>query len=382
MTTYTQTLKRIAGGLLALAILMAASRLGAAEPEEQTQQFGTGTVTVTAGGGGGAVIGPGEISIDSIDSFTDAAQPPRKDRPWLGVSVEEGSEALAAQLGLAPGSGLVVTYVSPDSPAAKAGLQRNDVLADLESQLLVHPAQLRKLIQGRKQGDAIQLTFYRAGQEQAASATLGKTPAGLGLFDEDAPWRTELRRLPEMLPPDALRDQIKALRNSLGNMKLDQSKVQEDVRHSLEQARKALQDALQSSSNAAWGPAVKAFKEIQRSGSFSEGGSSVTVLSTGKRVKSIVKADESGTIVLVSNPKPHLTAHDKDGKLVFDGEIDTPEQRDKVPTELWEKVEPMLDKVAPKPVDELEAKPAPPPGAPPRLKRPPAPMPPGAEHTL
>jgi len=67
---------------------------------------------------------------------------------------------------------------------------------------------------------------------------------------------------------------------------------------------------------------------------------------------------------------------------VFDGEIDTPEQRDKVPPELWEKVEPMLDKVAPKPVDELEAKPAPPPGVPPRLKRPPAPMPPGAEHTL
>ena len=72
---------------------------------------------------------------------------------------------------------------------------------------------------------------------------------------------------------------------------------------------------------------------------------SVTVRSTGQRVKSVVKADESGTIVLVCNPKPHLTAHDKDGKLVFDGEIDTPEQRAKVPPELWEKVEPLLDKV-------------------------------------
>ena len=31
---------------------------------------------------------------------------------------------------------------------------------------------------------------------------------------------------------------------------------------------------------------------------------------------------------------------------VFDGEIDTPEQRAKVPPEVWQKVEPMLDKLA------------------------------------
>jgi hypothetical protein len=73
----------------------------------------------------------------------------------------------------------------------------------------------------------------------------------------------------------------------------------------------------------------------------------------------VVKADESGTIVLVCNPKPHFTAHDKDGKLVFDGEIDTSEQRAKVPPELWEKVEPLLDKVAPQAEEEPETDPAP-----------------------
>ena len=31
---------------------------------------------------------------------------------------------------------------------------------------------------------------------------------------------------------------------------------------------------------------------------------------------------------------------------VFDGEIDTPEQRAKVPPEVWQKAEPMLDKLA------------------------------------
>ena len=99
-----------------------------------------------------------------------------KDQAWLGVSIEEGSEALASQLGLPPGAGLVVIYVAPDSPAAKAGLQKNDVLAKLDGQLLVVPAQLRKLIQVHKQGDTVELVFYRAGKKQTVSATLGQGP--------------------------------------------------------------------------------------------------------------------------------------------------------------------------------------------------------------
>ena len=388
LASYTQTLKKTAGCLLALTTLMATNLLRAADADEQTEHSSAGTATATAGGGGaggggsGGVSRQSEIVIHSIEPIAGDREAPHKDRPWLGVSVEEGSEALTAQLGLAPGAGLVVTYVTPDSPAAKAGLEKNDVLAELESQLLVHPSQLRKLIQGRNEGEAIELTFYRAGKKQTASATLGKTPAGFGWFDQEHSWKVDMPRIREMIPPKALRDQIEAFRESLEHMKVDQSKVQGEVRHSLEQALKALQDELQYSSNAAWGPAAKALKELQHARSFSEGGSSVTVRSTGQRVKSVVKADESGTIVLVSNPKPHLTAHDMDGKLVFDGEIDTPEQREKVPPDLWEKVEPMLDKVAPKAEDEPEAKPAPPPGTPPRVKRPAIPMPPGAERTL
>jgi hypothetical protein len=59
----------------------------------------------------------------------------------------------------------------------------------------------------------------------------------------------------------------------------------------------------------------------------------------------MVKADDAGTIVLVANPTLHLTAHDKKGKLLFDGEIETSKQRDKVPRDLWERVEPMVEKL-------------------------------------
>src|SRR5207244_203491 len=87
------------------------------------------------------------------------------------------------QLGLDPGVGLVVTYVSSNSPAAKVGLQKHDVLVEFEGQSLVLPAQLRKLVQARKEGDSVKLKFYRAGKRETVSATLAKTPPGFRLSD-------------------------------------------------------------------------------------------------------------------------------------------------------------------------------------------------------
>jgi len=60
----------------------------------------------------------------------------------------------------------------------------------------------------------------------------------------------------------------------------------------------------------------------------------------------------------------------------------TPEQRAKVPPELWEKVEPLLDKLAPKVEEAPAAKPAPSKGKSSRLDAPRAPAPGHAAATL
>jgi len=49
----------------------------------------------------------------------------------LGVEVEKPSSALADQLDLPKGQGVVITKVRTDSPAAKAGLRANDVILEL-----------------------------------------------------------------------------------------------------------------------------------------------------------------------------------------------------------------------------------------------------------
>jgi hypothetical protein len=302
------------------------------------------------------------LIIKAIEPTLESGRMGRKELPWLGVSTEEASEALASQLDLNPGVGLVVSYVASDSPAAQAGLKKNDVLVEFDNQVLVHPAQLRKLVESRKEGDAVALAFYRGGKKQTASAKLSKTAAGFGLLPDERSWQSDFRELQrqyrELPIGEAIRDQMKNVRESLSHVQIDQKKVQAEIQHSLEQARKAYEEALRNSSNAdaALGPLRKALEELTRSGVSVNNNATVTVRSTGKSARSMVKTDDAGTLVIVSNPKPRLTAHDKEGKLIFDGQIETPEQRSQVPPELWRKVEPLLDKMDPKPEADQEPK--------------------------
>src|SRR5262245_4544808 len=157
-----------------------------------------------------------DVAVKVVDD-DDEDTKPAKVRAWLGVSVEEASEALTEQLGLEPGVGLVVMHVSKDSPAAKADLKRNDVLVELAGHALAHQAQLRRLVQARKVGDELKLAYYRSGKKQTASATLEKAPARFGLLDEDFDGKLgELhRKMLELPRHETLQAGAKALHDSL-----------------------------------------------------------------------------------------------------------------------------------------------------------------------
>jgi membrane-associated protease RseP (regulator of RpoE activity) len=303
-----------------------------------------------------------KITIQRIAPAADE-DPVSKATAWLGVSATEASDALASQLDLQAGVGLLVTYVSTESPAAKAGLQKNDVLVSFEDQSLVHPAQLRKLVRSRKAGDSVKLGFYRAGKLQTVSVKLGKRAVQAGPFDaEQRNLENGLHELQKQLKDLHLdvmiRDQMNAARDALGNIKIDQKKVQEEIRHGMEEARKSVRDALKNvtNTNPALAPIRKMLDDLVGSGVVVDNNASVTVRSSGKGVQSLVNTDDSGTIVLLSDPKLHLTAHDKEGHLLFDGEIETADQRGKVPPDLWQRVEPLLDKMNASTLEEPEAK--------------------------
>ncbi len=105
---------------------------------------------------------------------------------FLGVSAVPMSRELAAHLPLAEDTGLEIEGVSPDSPAEKAGLRKNDVLMKLDDQILIHPRQLGVLVANRKEGDSVRLTYLRKGEAKDVTVTLGKRDATPGAAKGDA----------------------------------------------------------------------------------------------------------------------------------------------------------------------------------------------------
>src|SRR4029450_7234569 len=65
---------------------------------------------------------------------------------FLGVETSQVPTVGGEELGLSKGLGLVVEYVVPDSPAATAGIQQNDILKMLNDQILIEPSQLGKVL--------------------------------------------------------------------------------------------------------------------------------------------------------------------------------------------------------------------------------------------
>ncbi|MFD0893910.1 PDZ domain-containing protein [Luteolibacter ambystomatis] len=177
------------------------------------------------------IVGPdGKETTEVAGGFTDVALPMRwafssgngedtfiSRKPsgpvtYLGLSTAPVTEDLAPHLPVPPDTGLVVEVVAADSPAEKAGLLRNDILARLDDQILIQPRQLSVLVANHKEGDKVKLVLIRQGKEAEVIATLGKKEntvsttgwkgvgGGFGTSGAAVPLRTFTRRL-EVHPP-------------------------------------------------------------------------------------------------------------------------------------------------------------------------------------
>lgn len=84
----------------------------------------------------------------------------------LGIAVERVDSALADQLGLGTGEGLVIVEVKPGSPAERAGLRRHDLLLKVNGKALTGPEELRREVEaGLKNG--MDLEILRRGKRES-----------------------------------------------------------------------------------------------------------------------------------------------------------------------------------------------------------------------
>ena len=93
-------------------------------------------------------------------------------KAWLGVGISAAAEALRHQLKLPEGTGLIIDFIEPKSPAANAGLQEFDLLVKLDDQWLVNPEQFAVIVRMQKPDTEVKLTLVREGREQTVSVKL------------------------------------------------------------------------------------------------------------------------------------------------------------------------------------------------------------------
>jgi serine protease Do len=95
---------------------------------------------------------------------------------YLGVTIEEVTDDVASALGLPRPMGSIVAAVSPDSPAASAGLQVGDVILHYDNQTPSDDRALLRAIVKSTIGRAVPVTILRDGQEQTMQLTPGESP--------------------------------------------------------------------------------------------------------------------------------------------------------------------------------------------------------------
>jgi hypothetical protein len=242
---------------------------------------------------------------------------PKEPVTFLGVETSEVPRVLSEQMALPRGFGVVVDYVVPNGPAAGAGLQQSDIIRMLNDQQIVNPSQLGKLVRSFPEGTSVDLTLLRKGKEMKLSVKLGKkeVPAGRGPFGYEQEWDFDDfdKKFDDF---DKMKFDFKAP---------DMTAVREAVARAKDQAMRARDEAQR---------AVRGLRIVTTD----DGLTKSTRIDLGKAT--ITFSDDQGELKMerVDGHKM-LTAKDAQGKVLFDGPIDTQEERDKLPANVRQRFE-------------------------------------------
>ncbi|HME00786.1 MAG TPA: PDZ domain-containing protein [Terriglobia bacterium] len=127
------------------------------------------------------------------------------DGGWLGVRLEDITAQKAQDL-KAPGQyGALVTEVEPDSPAAKAGLQVNDVIVDFAGDKVRSVASLRRMVRETPVDRTVPIEILRNGERRTLNVTVeARRGVGNEFFGFAMPTPPPPPEGPEMrMPPHA-----------------------------------------------------------------------------------------------------------------------------------------------------------------------------------
>lgn len=95
---------------------------------------------------------------------------------YLGVELVNLNEPLRAHFGVPEGSGVLVSNVVEESPAARAGVQVGDILTRFDGSDVTSSRKLTTMVRSAEAGDPADLEVWRDGKVETLSTTLDERP--------------------------------------------------------------------------------------------------------------------------------------------------------------------------------------------------------------
>jgi len=124
--------------------------------------------------GGNIGIGfaiPAAVSQDTVNQLLKFG---RTKRGWLGVRIQPVTPDIAESLGLGSARGAIVGSVTPDGPAAKAKIEPEDIILELDGKEVNEKSRLARLVGETPVNKTIKVKLLRKGKEIIVDVILGE----------------------------------------------------------------------------------------------------------------------------------------------------------------------------------------------------------------
>ena len=131
----------------------------------------TAIISPTGGSIGIGFAVPSDSAISVIDQLKQYGE---TRRGWLGVKIQSVTEDIAETLGVPESTGALVASVTPDSPAAHAGIEAGDVIMKFDGKEVSSMRGLPRLVAQAPIGKTVDVEALRKGEKKSFKVVIGR----------------------------------------------------------------------------------------------------------------------------------------------------------------------------------------------------------------
>jgi serine protease Do len=150
------------------------------------QVIGVNTAIISPTGGsiGIGFAVPSDTAMSVVDQLRQFGE---TRRGWLGVRIQSVTEDIAESVGIKENVGALVAGVTPDGPAAKAGIEPGDVVTRFDGKEVSSMRGLPRIVSQTPIGKKVDVELLRKGQKLTLQAVIGRLQEDADADDPSKP---------------------------------------------------------------------------------------------------------------------------------------------------------------------------------------------------